>query len=716
VQALLLADARPLLVLARHHLAEQSEREELEADDDEQYAEEEQRAMPDRLTRGLQNGQVGEDDEADGAEQEAESSEQVQRPVPVPPDERHGEEVEEAAQVTLTAVAGSAVRSRAMLDGQLRDPVAAVVREHRQEAMQLSVDAEASEHLGSVCLQPAVEVVQPQSRDAARGEVEDSGQGSPQPWVAPLRLPARDEVEALLELREQPRDLGGNVLQVGVYRHDDVAVGLGEAGGERGRLPEVAAETDDANVVLRGMEARERCEAAVARAVVDEDGFPRDPEWLQSRHELLVQESERQLLVVDGNDDRDHAVDPSATSVSSDVSGLLSIEEAQRLVLEHAQALESEPVPLEQAAGRILAEPARAVVDLPPFASSAMDGFAVRSADTPGRLRIADVQAAAGSPAASALDSGHAIAIATGGVVPEGADAVVPIEEVVKKDNSIHVEGSIVAGENVRPRGGDAHSGDVVVEAGNRIGAAQIGALAAAGVAEVACALRPRASVIATGSELRRPGEPLEPGQIYEANGVMLAAQLESAGAVVASVRVVADDAEAHRRALEAALECDLVLSSGGVSVGPHDLVRSVAAELGVEEVFWRVAVKPGKPLWFGTRGRTLVLGLPGNPVSSLVGFEVFVRPALLALQGAAEPRPEFAVGVLARPARRNSARDEFVRARRTARDGAVELEALAGQESHMIARAALADALVHIPRGEGDLPAGTPVRYLTLR
>ena len=404
------------------------------------------------------------------------------------------------------------------------------------------------------------------------------------------------------------------------------------------------------------------------------------------------------------------------SSVSSEVSGLLSIEEAQRLVLEHARALESEPVPLEQAAGRILAEPARAVVDLPPFASSAMDGFAVRAQETPGRLRVAGVRAAAGSPAASGLEPGDAITIATGGVVPEGADAVVPVELVVRRGNSLEIDGAIAAGENVRPRGGDARSGDAVVEAGVRIGPAQLGALAAAGVANVVCALRPRAAVVATGSELRRPGEQLEHGQIYEANGVMLAAQLESAGAVVASVQVVADDVEEHRRALEAALECDVVLSSGGVSVGPHDLVRSVAAELGAKEVFWRVAVKPGKPLWFGLRGRTLILGLPGNPVSSLVGFELFVSPALLALQGAAEPRPEFAVGALARAARRNSARDEFVRARRTTRDDAVELEPLAGQESHMIARAALADALVHVPRGEGELPAGTPVRYLLLR
>jgi molybdopterin molybdotransferase len=398
------------------------------------------------------------------------------------------------------------------------------------------------------------------------------------------------------------------------------------------------------------------------------------------------------------------------------VAGLLSIDEARRLVLEHAPALEGESVPLELAAGRVLAKPVGARTDLPPFASSAMDGFAVRAQDTPGRLRIAGGEAAAGSPVGRALAAGEAIAIATGGVVPEGADAVAPIEVVVTQDNSIEVAAEIATGENVRPRGGDARSGDVVVAGGVRVGPAQLGALAAAGVAEVDCALRPRAAVIATGSELRRPGEPLEPGQIYEANGVMLAAQLESAGAVVVSVQTVADDVDSHRRALEAAFECDLVLSSGGVSVGPHDLVRSVALELGAEEVFWRVAVKPGKPLWCGVRGRTLVLGLPGNPVSSLVGFELFVRPALLAMQGAADPGPEFALGALVRTTARNPARDEFVRARRFTRGAAVELEPLEGQESHMIARAALADALVHVPRGDGELAPGAPVRYLTLR
>jgi molybdopterin molybdotransferase len=433
-------------------------------------------------------------------------------------------------------------------------------------------------------------------------------------------------------------------------------------------------------------------------------------ERLEGSLELLVEVRERHLFVVDRYDDGDHG-----RSSVFDVGALLSLEEAQRLIVERAHPLENETVALERAAGRVLAEPARARVDLPPFPSSAMDGFALRAAETPGELRIAEVGVAAGRPARRALEPGEAASIATGGVVPEGADGVVPIELVVTQDNILKVPEAVNPGAHVRPRAGDARAGDVVVEAGRVLRPAQLGALAAAGVAEVVCALRPRAAVVTTGTELRSPGEPLEAGEIYEANGVMLAAQLESGGAVVVSVQSVKDDAEAHRRALEAGLDCDVVLSSGGVSVGPHDLVRAIAGDLGVEEVFWRVAVKPGKPLWFGVRGRTLVLGLPGNPVSSLVGFELFVRPALLALQGSSNPAPDFAVGALSRPVKPNPGRDEFVRARRQAGADMVQLEPLEGQESHMIARAALADSLVHVPRGEGELPVGSRVRYLVL-
>jgi molybdopterin molybdotransferase len=399
------------------------------------------------------------------------------------------------------------------------------------------------------------------------------------------------------------------------------------------------------------------------------------------------------------------------------VPPLLSIEAALESVLAHVRPLPAERISVWEAAGRVLAEPARARVDrvdLPPFPSSAMDGFAVRAADTPGRLPTV-ARIAAGAPAAGPLGTREAMAIATGGVVPEDADAVIPIEYVVEHGNEVEVPEAVAVGANVRPRGGDVHEGDVVVPAGARLGPAQLGALAAAGVDAVVCGGRPRASVVVTGSELRSPGDALGPGQVYEANGILLRAALAAAGAETGEGASVPDDADLHRDALARGLDGDVLLTSGGVSVGPHDLVRGVGRELGVDEVFWGVAVKPGKPVWFGVRGGSLVFGLPGNPVSSLVGFELFVKPAVLALQGCAVPGPEYLPGRLARAVRLNPAREQLVRARSRAVAEGVELEPLSGQESHMIARAAAADTLVRIPLGDGELAAGAPVRYLRL-
>ncbi|HEX9141213.1 MAG TPA: gephyrin-like molybdotransferase Glp [Gaiellaceae bacterium] len=396
------------------------------------------------------------------------------------------------------------------------------------------------------------------------------------------------------------------------------------------------------------------------------------------------------------------------------MADLISLEEALARIFEQVRPLDAEPVPLAAAAGRVIGDDARSLVDLPPFASSAMDGFAVRSSDTPGRLPVV-ARIAAGVPAPRALEPGEAMGIATGGVVPDGADAVIPIEYVVESDNGVQIEHAVGQGDNVRPRGSDVSAGDVVVAHGSRLGPAQIGALAAAGLVEVSAARRPRVVVLATGTELRRPGEPLGPGEVYEANGVLLATAFAAAGADVETLPTVADDAAAHRRALESGLEADVLVTSGGVSVGPHDLVRGLLVKLGVEEIFWGVAVKPGKPLAFGVRGSTLVFGLPGNPVSSLVGAEVFVRPALLALQGASVPGPVYSTGSLASAIRRNKQRDEFVRARSVPSATGVVLEPITGQESHMIARAATADALVHAPRGDGELAAGETVRYLPL-
>jgi molybdopterin molybdotransferase len=285
---------------------------------------------------------------------------------------------------------------------------------------------------------------------------------------------------------------------------------------------------------------------------------------------------------------------------------------------------------------------------------------------------------------------------------------------VERTSGDVEVEG-VAPGDNIRPRGGDARTGDLIVERGDVLRPAQLGALAAAGLATVRCTRRPRVSVLATGSELRAPGEPLAPGEIYESNTVLLAAQLESAGAEVTVLPSVGDDERATRTALEHGLDADVLVTSGGVSVGPHDLVRGALAELGAEEIFWRVAVKPGKPIAFAVRGETLVFGLPGNPVSSLVGFELFVRPALLALQGARDPGPAYLPGRLGATVQRNDHRDELVRARARIEDGAVVLDPLTGQESHMIVRSAAASALVLVPRGTGAFSAGAQVSYLRI-
>ena len=393
---------------------------------------------------------------------------------------------------------------------------------------------------------------------------------------------------------------------------------------------------------------------------------------------------------------------------------LLSIDEALALVLEHARPLDAEVVRIQEAARRVLAEDVHSPVDLPPFRSSAMDGFAVRVADTPARLAVV-ARIPAGHPSSRALAAGEAMGVATGGSVPEGADAVVPIEHVDDVGDSVFVRGAVGVLDNIRPVGSDIRAGDLLLSAGVLLGPAGIGALAAVGVAAVRCGRRPRVSILSTGSELRPPGEPLGPGQIYESNAAMLTAALESAGAEVARLEQVDDEPNAHRTALEQGLEADVLVSSGGVSVGPHDLVRSIGAELGVEEVFWGVSVKPGKPVAFGTRGSTLVFGLPGNPVSSLVAFELFVRPAVLALQGAASPGPVYAMGRLSRSVRANPARDQLVRARSKLAEGETLLEPLSGQESHMIARAAAADTLVLVRRGERDPVVGDRLPFLRL-
>jgi molybdopterin molybdotransferase len=375
-----------------------------------------------------------------------------------------------------------------------------------------------------------------------------------------------------------------------------------------------------------------------------------------------------------------------------------------------------EEVPTIAAAGRQRRRAAIAAIDLPPFASSAMDGFALRRTDTPGNLSIVG-RIAAGHPATDRLPPGAAMGIATGAAVPVGADAVVPIEVVEDHGDIVIIPAAAVPADsaNVRPRGGDVRVGETVVGPGVEITPTRLAALLAAGVESVWCSRQPRVVVVTTGNELRRPGESIGPGQIVETNGPMIAATLARDGAAAELVGPVPDDRDAHQAALSRALDADLLVTSGGVSVGPHDLVRSVLGELGVTQLLWGVAVRPGKPLWLGTHGATLVVGLPGNPVSSLVGLELFVRPALRMMNGATEPGPRFLQGRLLEPLTRDSHRDVLYRAHVEFDDDGPSLRPLSGQDSHMIVRAAAAGALLYVERGPGSVPAGALVRFLAL-
>ncbi|TMD13048.1 MAG: molybdopterin molybdotransferase MoeA [Chloroflexi bacterium] len=399
---------------------------------------------------------------------------------------------------------------------------------------------------------------------------------------------------------------------------------------------------------------------------------------------------------------------------------MLSVAQARQRILDQVGRLAAEDVPLREAAGRVLAEEVRATTDVPGFTNSAMDGYAVLARDVaaagpanPVRLPLrGEVRAGVAPP--HPLQAGTAIRIMTGAPVPAGADAVVRVEDTAEEDGAVLIRASVSAGTSLRAAGSDLRAGDLVAAPGRVVSPGVIGVCAAAGRTSLRCLRRPSVMVLTTGDELRDVGEPLEPGQIVNTNRYTLAAAVEEAGGLVLDAGVARDEREQIAAALRQAAAADLVISSGGVSMGAYDLVRDLLAQE-VRIDFWQVALRPGKPLAFGSVRGVPLIGLPGNPVSSLVAFELFARPALLKMQAREDrERPRLwarTEDTLSGPPHL----EQYFRGVARRQDDGISVRLTGDQGSHVLRSMADANCLVILPLKTGQIPAGGRVEIIEL-
>ncbi|MDD8023450.1 MAG: molybdopterin molybdotransferase MoeA [Paracoccaceae bacterium] len=393
---------------------------------------------------------------------------------------------------------------------------------------------------------------------------------------------------------------------------------------------------------------------------------------------------------------------------------MITVEEALARVLALAAPLPTETVPLRRAAGRVLAAPATATLTQPPFSASAMDGYWIDAADhRPGAvLRVAG-QSAAGRGWTAPVAQGQALRIFTGAPVPRDGGVVVLQENVTREGDTITLPQTLDTQDNIRPRGQDFAQGDQLA-APRKLDARALGLLAAMNVPEVSVYRRPVVAIIATGDELVMPGEAPGPDQILCSNSFALAALAEAAGAEVRMLPIARDTEASLRMVFDLAQGADLIVTSGGASVGEHDLVGQVATDLGLERAFWKIAMRPGKPSMAGRMGDAAMLGLPGNPVSALVCAHLFLRPMLAAMQGLA-PTQTTARAVLGTDTGPTGPRTHYMRARLTATDGLPVITPFGSQDSALLGILAEADALLIRPLGDGPRRAGEVVDYLPI-
>jgi molybdopterin molybdotransferase len=390
-----------------------------------------------------------------------------------------------------------------------------------------------------------------------------------------------------------------------------------------------------------------------------------------------------------------------------------SVEEASKTVAQRIEKLPIERIPLQDARSRILAENIVATNFLPPFDNSAMDGFAARSAELPATLPVV-AKVAAGQVLTDAIPERVAIRIMTGAPIPQGLDTVVIQEDAKVEGSQVMLPASPV-GDNIRRAGEDIAAGDIAVRAGERLNAAELGLLAALGLAEVPVARAPRVALIATGDELVSIGTTLNAGQIFDSSAHTLAALIPGCGGIATYVGIAKDDPITMAALIASAMDHDVVITTGGVSVGDRDHVRAALKSAGVELELWKVAMKPGKPFSFGMNGRVPVFGLPGNPVSTFVAFELFVRPALLAMQGAAVTTRPRAPVHLVKGYRKQAGRTHFVRAKVVRNGEHLIAHPHAKQGSAILSSLVGCNALVELPADATEILPNTIVPAILL-